>query len=301
MTRPRGSPADRLRAAVEKARVPAAVIDALNASPPDPARGQIWRARWQDRNQLILLRTVNDDAVAAPVALDVALADDSAAILNAEDTTLRLPMVQWPALARPVPIRILDRWVGELTSVGASVLNPTPGEAALPGGRPVVSPVDPRAEYRAMLEDTMTELAEATWVPAGTGVLGQLLRTADLGPAELTKALHVQPQQALALLRGQRPVTVEQAAILASLTRSPAEALIEANPPLPEDLVSRLDRPAARALIRRLADQRHVPEIQAWQDAGYEIFALAARQTGTDKTTAWDQRIDRYFAAALDD
>lgn len=159
MTRPHSSLADQLRAAIRRQRVPTAVIAALKASPTDPVSGQIWCARLPGWTQLLLLHVTDDPSVlASPIMLDVAFADDSAVILAAEDTTLELPLAMWPSLARCILIRTLDRRVAELTSVGGTVLDLDKG--ARPRGRPIVSPIDPRAEYRARLADTMGELAK---------------------------------------------------------------------------------------------------------------------------------------------
>jgi plasmid maintenance system antidote protein VapI len=302
MTTPSGSPADRLRAAAAAARVPAAVVDAWNAPPPDPEPGQVWRARWDTHYQLVLLLAVTGSTVAAvPASLEPDLADDTAEVLAERDTTLGVPLALWRSLSRTLPMRVLDRLAGHVNIAEGALVHgqakPTPRNV----GEPVVTPTDPRVEYRALLEDNMTAFAEASWEPQGAGTLDRMLREAGVGPADLGNALGATPQHALRILRGSAPITEEQAEALAELTGRAVEELLDANPPLPTDLVERLDRPTCRALVTELAHRRHQTEQLAWQSAGYGVLALAARQTGRAKSIAWDDRINRYFTVVLGD
>ncbi len=300
MTTPTGSPSERLRATAAAARVPESVIHAWNAAPPDPEPGQVWRARWNNDHQLVLLhRTIGSTVTAAPATLEPDLADDTAEVLSAEDTTLGMPLVLWQSLARSLPMRVLDRLAGQLVTAEPEAGQVQPPRPA--AGQPVMSPIDPRVLYRARLEDTMAALADARWAPQGTGTLGGLLAEAGFGPEELCDALGVTPQQALAVLRGDAPISEDQAEALTVTTGLSVVALMNSNPELPPDLVNRLDRPACRARVGELARRRQVGELRTWQSVGFAIAALAARQTGPGRNVAWDDRIDQYFAVVLDD
>jgi hypothetical protein len=80
----------------------------------------------------------------------------------------------------------------------------------------------------------------------------------------------------------------------------PVEALLAANPALPEDLVADLDHPAYRRKVTALAHRRGIDEIEAWLTAGYAVAAVAHRQTKGGAVT-WTERLDRYFALVLDE
>lgn len=297
MTTPTGSPAERLLAAAAAARLPQGVVRAWNGPLPHPAVGQVWRARWDAHHQLVLLTSVTDATVyAAPVSLEVGHADDSTMLLSQDDTTLGVPTALWTSLTRALPVRVLDRFAGQISGTGQALLG---GSSAANGDRAVTA-LDARVEYRALLDDTMSALASATWVPTGDGTLPAILGAAGLDPVQLIDALQVSPQRALQLLRGQAPLTAQQADQLVARTGRTAEELLAANPALPLDLIARLDRPPRRRQVLELARRRDVPEPVAWQQAAYEAYALAARQTGPGQVATWDDRIDRYFMAALD-
>lgn len=302
MNPPPGSPADRLHAAAAATRVAAAFSDAWNAPPPDPATGQLWRARWGRQHQLVVLLSVAGNmAAAAPVCFERNYADDTTELLSAQDTTLNVPLAVWTSLTRIVPMRVLDRMGGDVTTTGIAALDPASDPKTRHRGEPIVTPVDTRAEYRAVLEDTMTEFAAATWTPRGEGTLPAVLRKAGIGPADIANTLQLPPQQALQLLRGSLPLKEQQAELLTAQIGLSVEELLDANPALPDELIARLDRPACRARVTQLARRRKLSEPLAWQTAAYDVFALAARQTGPEQSIAWDERIDRYFTVVLDD
>jgi hypothetical protein len=248
---------------------------------------------------VLLHRIVGSTVTAAAVTLEPDLADDTAEVLSPEDTTLGMPLVVWQSLVRSIPMRVLDRLAGQLVTAepGAGQAQP-PRRAA---GQPVMSPIDPRVQYRGRLEDTMAALATARWAPQGTGTLGNMLAEAGMGPEELCHALGLAPQQALAVLRGDAPITEEQAEALTGPTGLSVMALIASNPELPVDLVERLERPACRARVVELAHRRQVDEQLAWQSVGFAVAALAARQSGPGRKVTWDDRIDQYFAVVLDE
>jgi hypothetical protein len=84
------------------------------------------------------------------------------------------------------------------------------------------------------------------------------------------------------------------------VVNEPVEALLAANPPLPEDLVAELDLPAYRSKVVALAQRRGMDEIEAWMTAAYSVTAVAHRQTEGAAPT-WTDRLDRYFALVLDE
>jgi len=76
------------------------VVVARFAGPTEePETGQIWRARWRDTAQLLLLTSSNDsDVEAVPLSLDVDLGDDTAVLFRSDIQPLGFDVVAWRSL-----------------------------------------------------------------------------------------------------------------------------------------------------------------------------------------------------------
>lgn len=292
----------RLLRAVSTVRIPDAVRTVFEADPGDPLPGQLWRARWDEVVELVLLLEVGDEGVfAAPFSLDDRCADKETVILQSGQTSLTTTVAVWMGLARRLPMCVLDRrlgvvrvdvadrdWVDRAIDVGAVL------------GRLAVGPLDPVNQARARVMDALASLADATWAPSGTGELGRMLASASLDPQHLIELLDVGPQIALALRRGQLAATPDQAAKLAPVLQLPEQVVLEANPAPSRGLVLKMSRPVRRAQVNGLAARRGIAERAAWLTATYSVSAMAARQTGPQTEPAWDERIDQYFRITLE-
>jgi hypothetical protein len=204
----------RLLRAVSTVRVPDAVRAAFEADPGDPLPGQLWRARWDEVVELVLLLEVGDgDVFAAPISLDDRCADEDTVILQSTQTSLTTTVAVWMGLAQRLPLYVLDR------RLGISRVDVTDRDW-------VAHAIDARARAA----DALGFLADATWAPSGTGELGRMLASASLDPQALIELLDVSPQIALALRRGQLAATPDQAAKLAPLLQLPEQVVLEANP-----------------------------------------------------------------------
>lgn len=287
-----GAPAGRLRAALAAAAIPPAVRLAWTGRPPTPAPGHLWRARWGTVTQMLLILDAPSRAVrAAPVTLDPDAADDSAAVLPPGSSELTVPLTVWLSDTTSLPLRVLDRFLGSLT-VDLTLL------AEADHGPLLLTPADERAVHRARLQDALDVFVAARWAPEGNGNLNALLSMAD--PKGLAQVLEVPDRTVIALRRGKAALTPEQAERLAPVVHQPVEALLAANPALPEDLVADLDHPAYRAKVVTLAQRRGIEETEAWLTAGFAVAAVAHRQT-EGVTPSWTDRLDRYFALVLDE
>jgi plasmid maintenance system antidote protein VapI len=282
--------------------VPDEVRAAFEAEPGDPTPGQLWRARWDDVVELVLLLAVGDaDVAAAPISLDDRYADEDTVILQRMQTSLATTVAVWTGLARRLPMCVLDRLLGMVdVDVTDSAWIDSAVSAGATRGRAAVGPLDAVNHVRARIGDSIGSLAEATWAPSGTGALGKLLASTSVNPQQLVDLLDVKPQTALAMCRGQRAATPEQAEKLAPVLKMPDQAVLEANPAPPRGLVQRMSRPRRRAQVNQLATRRGVEERSAWLSATYAVYALAARQTGPQTEPAWDERIDQYFQVTLE-
>lgn len=266
--------------------LPPAVLAAWRGRAPAVAPGQLWRASWEEVSRFVaVLRTEGAMVEAAPVSLDVELATDDAVLLELGETDFDVPVAVWLGLKATVPARVLDQYAGSV-HLAVDALRKAPQ------GRPVLTPLDDRAMEVAVLGDDMDELAAA---PATDPRLQDLLK--DVTIKQLVE-LEIPTPHALALSRGLRPLTPEEAMRVAPLVGTTPEVLLRANPPLPAELLHDLDTADVRELVAQLASQREIPPEDARLTAGYGAYALAARQTGTGGPD-WASRIVAYLRAHL--
>jgi hypothetical protein len=294
------SPQARLLRALAGAGAPEAFRIAFTSPPPDPAPGQLWRARRGDTTVLILLVGIDaSTAHVVPVTLDPDYSDPDAVVLPASASPLASALTVWLRLARELSVRVLDRYVGDLSLPGAAA---DPGAAVIAAGTPgrqLFSAADPVVEYRARVVDEAAELA-ATPTLIGSGELAAILKTSDVAVADLVELLGVPLPRVLALRRGKAPLTFEQAQTLAPVLGLDADDLLAANPSPPSPLLARLARPQRRAQVVQLAATRDIAEDTAYETAAFAVFALAARTEGdTGGDAEWDARLDRYFESVL--
>jgi hypothetical protein len=226
-------------------------------------------------------------AEVAPVSLDVELATEDAFLLDAGETDFDVPVAVWLGLKAVVPARVLAHYAGSV-HLAVDALRKAPQ------GRPVLSPLDERAMEAAVLGDDMDELAA---VPATDATLQELLSTVTI--KQLVE-LQIPTPHALALSRGLRPLTPEQAAKVAPLVGTTPEVLLRANPPLPADLLRELAAADVQVLVSQLAARRGISENDARLMAGFGAYALAARETGPGSRD-WSARIVAYVTALLGD
>ncbi|MEK2495166.1 hypothetical protein WN990_37055 [Kitasatospora purpeofusca] len=276
----------------------------MAAPPSDPIPGQVWRAAWQ---RTVLILTVLDVAethvTAIPTSLDVRYHDDTTLLLPKDSSTLQQPLALWYGLREDLPWCVLDRQVAQVAAplpaqAPTTAASPPPDHQAW--GTAIPSPAAPAAEYRAALFDKAADLAEAHWAPRGSGDLSGLLVGHGMTTRILTELLSITPDQALALRRGQTPVTPEQADILAPRLDLTTDGVLDANPALPQELVHELSRPVRRPQLRALASQLRLTEYQVRTGAAFGSYTLAARQDpGAGPAPDWPARVDRYFQLCL--
>ncbi|MDQ1295994.1 MAG: hypothetical protein QG608_3881, partial [Actinomycetota bacterium] len=154
-------PSERLRRFAVAAKVPTAVVTAWHDPPPAPGDGQLWRARWEEHVEIVLVTAVTLDSVqVVPVTLDVGYEDDATLIVPPDSGPLGVPFLIWRGLPRNLPLRVLDRYLGSsregLRTAAELAAAPTTGGATT--GIAITSAVDPRSEYRARLEDSLDAL-----------------------------------------------------------------------------------------------------------------------------------------------
>jgi hypothetical protein len=299
-------------AAAASAGLAAAIRAAEGAdTAPDPARGQLWRAAWDDVAQLVMVLSVTErgSARVAPVTTDPPAADDTSAVLDADVTVLGHQATVWGGLAVLVPFMVFEVMIG---AVAAEVVDAAEQVAAggaadgLPAGvragAAAASLFDPAADVRAELTDNLGRLSSAAWAPSMPGptrtLQVQLQGRPDLAAVmqALASALGVQLPTVIDVMTGRRPVTPVQAGAVAKITGLTEDQVLSAVSPLPAGLASELDHPRWRKALRlRLGPGESEATVRV--ATAYGVLALAARQTGPMSTPSWPQRIRQYLAA----
>lgn len=286
----------RLEDAAPSITVPAEVHAAWTRAAPELSAGQIWRARWHDLVQLVVILTPDQRTTVLPLSFDLAYADSTSTRVATEANPFGVPIVTWCSLARSVPNVVLDRFVGQLDSkVTEGLLVAEPGQGSADYSTP-----HPVRVYRALIEDAMDELSTVRWHGHGSGELSTLLQSSNLRVKDVAEILAMTPQRALAVWRGQVPLTHEEAKTIAPVLGKLAEEILAANPTPPPDLIDSLERSRRHHQVLAYAIQRGNDVAAAYHDLSYQTWALAARQTG-EKITNWDLRLDTLFAAVLDE
>lgn len=289
------------------ARAPSALLDAVRRTqalpPPDPQSGQLWRLAWNGTTALVL---VLDDrpagVLAAPVGVDAEVAGARTFIIGRTRTSLGVDVVVWPALAREVPTFVLDVCLGAVEPAIArattAVHRGTAATTSPPGitmGPESTSPFEPAARTEAELSDVLEKLAAAVWAPEATS--GGAAAPGDLLPDEalrdLPALLGLNLPVVWEILRGKRPLTTEQAELLASRYGVSASGLL-AGSSLPLELVTELNHPRWRPRLQERQALTGMADDELRRVAAYGAFAMAARQTGTS-SPAWRDRLQRYF------
>lgn len=309
----RGVPEHVLRAgaaAAVSAGLLSAIRSAESATMPDPARGQLWRAMWDDTTQLVLVLQVTSTRTArvAPVTTDPPASHESSVVVDASLTVLGHTATLWGGLATEVPFLVFDLLIGAVAPMAVEAAEQMAADGrrdklpdGMNAGTPVESPFDRSAEVRAELSDVLERLRSAAWAPqplqSGKPIRELLKGRRDV-PAlmkELTEALGLKPPEVISLLLGTRPIAPMHAPVIAQITGLPEWQVLSATDPLPTGLVSELDRPQWRKALRA----RRKPgesETAARLTVAYGTLALAARQTGPASANSWPQRIRQYLA-----
>ncbi|MBE8524107.1 hypothetical protein ILP97_42645 [Amycolatopsis sp. H6(2020)] len=274
----------------------------------DPARGQLWRASWDDTSLLVLLLEVgNSEVNVVPLTIDPSAEDERSFVLAPEASALGVAATAWIGLRGTLPTRVLDVIVDQL---GFDVVAALDRAEARPDdergpllrrGEPIRSEFDAAAEVRAEIADDLEFLRSVPALPVRkdgqrTRPLAEVLKGHVDLPA-LKSALRpfgLTQSDVMGVLRGTKPITFEQIPVIAETTGLPVEVVSEAVQPLPPDLAAEAERPRYRQAWRELATQDSVDETTARLNGAYGAFALAARQTGAG-SPRWAERLDQYI------
>jgi len=268
---------------------------AWTGAAPELTAGQVWRARWGDKVQVVAILGTDRRTTVVPLSFDLDYTDSTSTRIAAEVNPFGVPLIAWGGLTQALPNVVFDRFAGQLAPQATAALASDSTRSA--EDRSVSHSV---RMYRALLEDAMEDFAAARWYDSGSGQLSVVLQRVGLSVQDVADALGATPQKGFAVWRGQLPLSREEAETFAPLLGESAETILAANPTPPADLVGSLEQPARHRQVVAYAARRSVAVPTAYRDVAYQTWALAARQTG-EKAVNWDLRLDTLFAAVLNE
>jgi hypothetical protein len=272
------------------------------------APGQIWRAAWDDDSVLVFVAGVeNAEIVAIPMTVDPGAEDQGALVLQPEATVFAIESTLWVDLRTTLPLRVFDEIIDQLpTAVTDWITCPTrdPKDAAALGMRTGKSPstaFDRSRAVRAEIEDDLEALRAAPSLPIAKGAevptrtLASLLgKAVDLRVlVDGLRHLGLDQPDVMSLLRGKRPITPDEVDAVARLTQVDPKVIAEAVEPLPAEFVEEVDHPRWRETWRQRARRDGVDESSARLKMSYEMYARAARQTGSSAPD-WAARLAQF-------
>lgn len=306
---PSAAVARRLAKALKALSATSPVADAESTTAPEVATGQFWRAVGTGKRTtavLVLGMSGAGSVRVLPATFDPDLATDRCRILDAGHAGLGAPVVLWVDFETTASVAVLDSWLGQLPVAEVPATSVVTGLAKSgKTGRPVHTPTDVRAELEADLADEMEALANTKpWQPVTAGDLHELLT--ELKATQLANVLHLSKPDALSVKRGARPLTADEAGLLAPIVGRPAKELAATGPPLPGAVIDLFNTPRVRAGVRELARRSGRDESAMRVHAAYEVASgVAARTTnraseeGAADVEMWSQRIRQYFEVKL--
>jgi hypothetical protein len=277
----------------------------FSLTPTTVQPGQVWRARWDDALALVFVDSVlgglEHKLRVAPITIGIDDADDSAILLPATASTLGNPLSVWPSLISDVAEIVLERWIATLGRQFSTVaaIEEAASAGDLRRGLPILNADSERIEDKQLLARIMESLAEATSLIAGSGLLPDLISTANVAVTVLAATLKVDNALALKIRRGEVGVDLPQARALAPLLGKEPIEIVRANPAIPDGLIDAVTSLRRSVQVRALATMRSLSESEAFGEMSRGSLALAAR--GERGQPDWAGRVDRYLQLALGD
>lgn len=270
----------------------------------DVRPGQVREAIWGGCEATVLVVGVDDAAAEVtvnPVSLEPGVADASTVVLDGEDSPLRGCVAIWPNVTATMSFIVLHDVIAELpedviqrvrrgphTPRAASLWHgdsPRFGDTPLPGSGAAIAIEE--------LRDSIDEIASVRPQRTRTARTQQTMKF-PLSLPVLMETLGITQAVAMAVIKGQRALTFDQAEAVARVADVPVGDVLAAARPLPDDLERELMEPRWRSVIRSRAAAGD--EGEAREELGRSAFALAARGKGSGREL-WRQRIQAVLAA----
>jgi len=302
-----------LLALAERFPVPQGLRDAvLDVSVPTPSAGQLWRATDGAALLGLLIAARTDEArlpdvLLCPFTLGVEDTSGCGVVVASSvlgDAEARL----WPGLARWLPLAVLDQLLddGQELLAAAGRIEEAARAAADDSAAAItfldtVDVFSGAAQALAQVADDVSALESSPRLPVAatnTEASGPAVPLMEALPGSgadkirtLTDVLGVSGADALAVLRGRRPLTEEETAQVRRHLGPGAQDVQHEGFPLA--LAAELEHPRWRRTLLQAAPTAGIAAARASAAAG--VFALAARDSAAEPN--WAERIERYLQA----
>lgn len=299
-------------ALAERFRVPQGLRDAvLSAAAPPPAVGQLWRV--EDGSIVLLgllvsIRAGGDrlpDVLLCPLTFDIEDLTGSGVLIAASvlgDVEARL----WPGLASWLPLAVLDHLVddghgfpltvGQVEEAAIPAADDSDSATALLDRTDVFSGA---AQALAELADDMSALVSSPRLTiAAPGKRTNVTALMDALPGTgadkirtVADVLGVSGPDAMAVLRGRRPLSEEETARVRRHLGLGAQDVQHRGFPLA--LAAELEQPRWRRPLLQADQAADLASARA--SAAARVYGLAARDSAAEPN--WAERIERYLQA----
>ena len=263
---------------------PEMVVTVNETRDEDPARGDVWRLTWDAVVLLAVILDEDQDRFRVLPVIDSCDADEWCALLAAPASGGLGDMAVSTVLESTIPRSVLDARVGRLPDMGPISRLRTEyrtGESDGPvrRGEPIRSPRDERLVALDELNEDLTFLSNAVWMPDVAEWPGKSNISPDLF-AEIAEALST--EEALAIYRG-APMTDRQAQRIEQAT-----GMRPASAPVPTGVVSVLESPTMKYRIRERARRFERSEASERQDLAHSLYESGVAARGAQASTAVD-------------
>ena len=269
-----------------------------DASTFEVAAGQLRQATWAQSDAMVLIDRIDDEAALAhvyPVSVEPGTDGGGVFVIDASNNPLSTALNVWPKHSHWIPFASLDDLLATIDSVWLKALETAAAGISAPKlASSAASSAPPAIEKSSVAEllDAVDSMEEAprlsgSALPEANGHL-------DIDLEVVMRTLGATQSRAMNLLSGTEPISADEADLLSNETGLPTTPILGAVSPLPAELERELQEPRWRRSVRRRAVEGD--EESGRLRLGYDVYQLAARQTGAGREL-WRQRLDTFLAS----
>jgi hypothetical protein len=257
------------------------------------SEGQLRRAYWADRAAIVLV--VGVDATDAtvevwPATLEAGVENEAAIVVEETASPLHAGMSLWPTRPTTIPFAALDQTVAVFPKTVFRAISSRPAGGDIEGIRSGTSEPELGSGTEAAIDELFDTLDVLQGAPRHQPSSGSAAQRLPVPLSDLIAWLDIPQPDAMTILLGKQPLTVEQAQTIAQRANLSIENVLGSVSPLPADLDRELQEPRWRPAIRNRAAGGD--EVTARSQLGYDALQLAARQGAGDGREKWRQRIE---------
>jgi hypothetical protein len=244
----------------------------------DPNKGDLWLAIWEQARALVYILDTTNTSVDVAAATSPDTGDEYTVIVPADASPFPDAGIHiWAQCRGTLPRRALAHRLGNAPAWVPHVL--AAGDAPTGAFPPINDPLDPRAERRAELTDTLDLLAASSWLPVADVRLRDLV--VGIRPGRLAQVTGLEPGDADQVLEGRRSLTDAQVlAVAEAYDLDIAEVARAARPRVADNIAKLFDDPTRLRAVRRRAVEARKTEPEVMIDIALPVIQHAARTTG---------------------